>query len=205
LNTQVLGISVDSVPGLKAWAQSLGGITYPLLSDFYPHGEIAQHYGVLRQEGYTERAIFIVDKWGIVRYRDIHKIDEQPNNEDLFRVLRQLEPEATKKLAEAATIEKTTASVQDQVTRGTQPGTRTTQQPNIIMYCTPWCPDCRAAKKYLEGRGLQYTEIDISRDKAAEKRARGLANGKVVTPTLDIEGKVVLDFDRKRLEEILGQ
>jgi alkyl hydroperoxide reductase subunit AhpC len=42
---------------LKAWADSLGGIHYPLLSDFWPHGEVAQEYGVLRADGNTERAL----------------------------------------------------------------------------------------------------------------------------------------------------
>ncbi len=79
------------------------------------------------------------------------------------------------------------------------------QQVTIVMYCTPWCPDCRNAKRYLDGRGLKYTEVDITKDKAAEKRARELALGKLVTPTFDCEGQVVLDFDRKRLEEILGK
>ena len=94
-NTQVLGISVDHIPCLKAWAESLGGISYPLLSDFWPHGAVAERYGVLRhEEGKSERALFIVDKEGIVRYVDIHDIDEQPDNEELFRFLRQLEPDA---------------------------------------------------------------------------------------------------------------
>src|SRR5439155_3962781 len=50
LNTQVLGISVDSVPAHKACADQLGGIDYPMLSDFHPHGEVAKQYGILRPE-----------------------------------------------------------------------------------------------------------------------------------------------------------
>jgi glutaredoxin len=216
LNTQVLGISVDSVPSLKAWAESLGGITYPLLSDFYPHGEIAQRYGVLRQEGFTERAIFIVDKAGIVRYRDIHAIDQLPDNEEVFKVLRQLEPEAAtasrhllgeaaKKLADTAPVAKPAAAPAAGPAIKPQPSPATEQQVKIVMYCTPRCPDCRNARRYLDGRGLKYTEVDITKDKAAEKRARELAHGKLVTPTFDCDGQVVLDFDRKRLEEILGK
>jgi len=75
LNAQVLGISIDHVPCIQAWADSLGGIHYPLLSDFWPHGAVAKKYGVLRVEGYAERAIFIIDKIGIIRYIDIHDID----------------------------------------------------------------------------------------------------------------------------------
>lgn len=89
-NTQVLGISVDSVPSHEAWQKSLGGITYPLCSDFWPHGEVAQKYGVLRDEGYSERALFVIDKEGIIRFIDVHPIDEQPDNEIIYEVLRKL-------------------------------------------------------------------------------------------------------------------
>ncbi len=56
----------------------MGGLSYPLLSDFWPHGEVAVDYGVLRPGGLAERAIFIVDRAGIVRYIDVHDIAEPP-------------------------------------------------------------------------------------------------------------------------------
>lgn len=87
-NTHVLGISIDSVPCNAAWAKSLGNISYDLLSDFEPKGEVARKYGVYRKEGYTERALFVIDKQGKVIYKDVHKIDEQPDNEEIFEVLR---------------------------------------------------------------------------------------------------------------------
>lgn len=96
LDTQVLGISVDSIPSHEAWQKSIGGITYPLLSDFYPHGEVSEKYGVLRTNpnepayGASERALFIIDKEGIIRFIDVHPIGEQPDNEELFEVLRKL-------------------------------------------------------------------------------------------------------------------
>ncbi len=89
-DTQVLGISVDSVPSNKAWAKSLGGITYDLLSDFEPKGEAARRFGAYRPEGYAERALFIIDKEGKLAYKDIHNIGEQPDNEVIFDVLRKL-------------------------------------------------------------------------------------------------------------------
>ena len=89
-DTQVLGISVDSVPSHEAWQKSLGGISYPLCSDFYPHGQVAQQYGVLRDGGMSERALFVIDKEGIIRYIDVHPIEDQPDNEDIFEVLRKL-------------------------------------------------------------------------------------------------------------------
>ena len=90
-NTHVLGISVDSVPCNKAWANSLGGISYDLLSDFQPKGAVAEAYGAYRPEGYSERALFIVDKEGKIAYKDIHAIDEQPDNEELFEILRKVD------------------------------------------------------------------------------------------------------------------
>jgi peroxiredoxin len=87
-DTHVLGISVDSVPCNRAWSKSLGGISYDLLSDFEPKGEVAKKYGAYRADGYSERALFVVNKEGRVVYKDIHKIDEQPDNEEIFEVLR---------------------------------------------------------------------------------------------------------------------
>lgn len=89
-DAQVLGISIDTQPANAAWAKSLGGITYPLLCDFYPHGAVAEAYGVLRSEGMSERAVFIIDKTGIIRYIDVHDIAEQPDEEQIFDELRKL-------------------------------------------------------------------------------------------------------------------
>jgi peroxiredoxin len=90
-DAQVLGISVDSVPCNIAWARSLGNLSYDLLSDFHPKGEVARAYGAYREnDGISERALFVVDKEGKLAYVDIHNISDQPDNEDLFEVLRKL-------------------------------------------------------------------------------------------------------------------
>jgi peroxiredoxin len=90
-DAQVLGISVDSVPCNTAWAKSLGGLSYDLLSDFEPKGEVARKFGAYRQnDGISERALFIVDKEGKIAFKDIHDIADQPDNEELFEVLRKL-------------------------------------------------------------------------------------------------------------------
>lgn len=90
-DAQVLGISVDSVPCNTAWAKSLGGLTYDLLSDFEPKGEVAKKFGAYRQnDGISERALFIVDKDGKIVFKDIHDISDQPDNEELLEVLRKL-------------------------------------------------------------------------------------------------------------------
>jgi len=90
-DAQVLGISIDHGPVIKAWAKSLGGISYPLLSDFWPHGQTALKYAVLRAEGFTERALFIIDKKGIIRYIDVHPIGDQPKNSVLFEELKKIQ------------------------------------------------------------------------------------------------------------------
>lgn len=89
-DAQVLGISVDSTFTNDAWARSLGVENVPLLSDFWPHGQVAQAYGVLRADGYAERVIFVIDKAGIVRYIDVNDIAQQPDNEVIFRELARL-------------------------------------------------------------------------------------------------------------------
>lgn len=87
---QVLGISVDSVAVHKAFADYLGGIDYPLLADFYPHGEVARRYGILRPEGTAERATFVIDKQGIVRYAEVHPIGGVPDRAKAIEALRSI-------------------------------------------------------------------------------------------------------------------
>jgi peroxiredoxin len=89
-DAQVVGISIDSRHANRAWAESLGGFSFPLLSDFYPHGAVAEAYGVLRNEGMAERAVFIIDKSGTVRYIDVHDLGEQPDEEQIFDELAKL-------------------------------------------------------------------------------------------------------------------
>ena len=177
------------MPCLKAWADSLGGITYPLLSDFYPHGQVARTYGVLRAEGYSERAIFVVDKRGTIRYVDVHAIDQQPDNEELFRVLAGLEPGAA------------AAWSAMQLAAAPPPAAPAA---DVTLYCTPWCPTCRLARAYLQERGIRYVEVDISRDRAAAARVRGWAAGFETTPTFDVRGTIIVDFDKARLDVALG-
>ena len=90
LNAHVLGISVDAGPAKHAWAESLGGVSYDLLSDFHPKGKVASDYGVMREDGISERAIFVVDKSGKIAWAKQYEIPEQPDREELFDVLRGL-------------------------------------------------------------------------------------------------------------------
>jgi len=86
-----VGILCDSVYTLKAWAESLGGVEYPLCSDFWPHGRVAQAYGVFNEEiGRPERAIIVVDAEGVCRYIDVHTLREVPDEEEIAEELKRL-------------------------------------------------------------------------------------------------------------------
>lgn len=90
LDAVVFGISVDAAPAKKAWAESLGGISFEMLSDFHPHGAVASAYGVMRTDGISERAIIVVDKAGKVAWAKQYDIPEQPDVNELLGVLEQL-------------------------------------------------------------------------------------------------------------------
>lgn len=192
-NTQVLGISVDHVPCLKAWAESLGGIHYPLLSDFWPHGQVAQRYGVFREEGYAERALFVVDKQGIIRYAHIHAIDYQPDNEEVFHVLRQLEPGA---------VVPDTAPVPAQ-SQPTPIPTRAKPR-SVMLYCRPGCIDCRLARRFLEQHDIPFVEVNIRAAPDAEAKVREWTGGPLISPIFDIEGTIVIDFNPEELKKALA-
>ncbi len=90
-NAQVVGISCDTVYSLKAWAEQLSGVQYPLLSDFWPHGEVAKAYGVFNEEaGRPERAIVVIDAGGVVRYIDVYQLREVPDDAEIAEELDKL-------------------------------------------------------------------------------------------------------------------
>ncbi len=169
---------------MKAWVDSLEGITYPLLSDFWPHGEVAKKYGVFRSDGTSERAIFIIDKEGIIQYIDIHDIDDQPDNDVLFAELDRIQPE-----------EKPAKPVEEEE--------KEPEEANIVMYCNRWCPDCRKARAWLAKHDIDYVEVDVTRHMDAAEKVRGWADGKLITPTFDIDGEIVVNWDEKKLREKL--
>ncbi len=80
----------DNLPSLKAWAQGIN-VSFPVLSDFWPHGHTSLKYDVLRSEGIAERAIFVIDKKGVIRYIDVHDINEDPGMNAIIRTLEEIE------------------------------------------------------------------------------------------------------------------
>jgi peroxiredoxin len=89
-DTEVVSISMDSQYALNAWEKSMH-TTFPLLSDFYPQGQIVDIYGVRHPAGMPERALFVIDKEGVIRFIEVmHVPGDMPDNEDLFEALRRL-------------------------------------------------------------------------------------------------------------------
>ncbi len=90
-DTILLGITVDNIPTLYAWTREMGELWFPVLSDFWPHGAVSKKYGVLRSNGVSERALFVIDKKGIIRSIDVHNINTRPNLELLLKEIEKLE------------------------------------------------------------------------------------------------------------------
>jgi len=90
LDAVVVSISLDSIHALTAWGKSMG-TSFPLLSDFYPQGSVVDLYGVRNQAGMAERALFAIDKEGIIRFIEIQDAPgNMPDNENLFEALRKI-------------------------------------------------------------------------------------------------------------------
>ncbi|QQQ77798.1 peroxiredoxin [Saccharothrix sp. 6-C] len=80
-NVQVIGVSVDTPFSLKAWAAQ-EGYQFPLLSDFWPHGQVAQAYGVFNEQaGLANRGTFLIDLAGVVRYAEVNGPGEPRDQE----------------------------------------------------------------------------------------------------------------------------
>lgn len=77
----LLGITVDNIPTLYAWTKQMGKLWFPVLSDFWPHGAVADRYGVLRSDGVSERALIFIDKEGIIRDIQVSDINKRPDLE----------------------------------------------------------------------------------------------------------------------------
>jgi peroxiredoxin len=89
-DVQVLAVSCDPMFSLRAFAER-DGLTFPLLSDFWPHGEVARAYGVLNENrGCADRSTFIVDRTGVVRWMVHNQMPEARDLEEQARVLADL-------------------------------------------------------------------------------------------------------------------
>lgn len=88
LNTIPLGLSVDPVPSKKAWSAVIGINDVSLPSDFWPHGKVAQDYGIfIEKAGISERANIIIDESGTVRWVKVYPIKQLPDINEVLEVL----------------------------------------------------------------------------------------------------------------------
>lgn len=92
---KLLDISVDSIESHLAWQRKeIGMMRFPLCSDFYPHGEVTKMFGILRDEppvpGISERAAFIIDKQGLIRFARVYPIDQLPDLDGLLAALKKI-------------------------------------------------------------------------------------------------------------------
>ena len=88
LNTVAFGIGVDSVPSNKAWAQSMDIKNTRLLSDFWPHGEVAKSYSIFRdKDGFSERANIIIDEEQKVVFAKVYPTAQLPDFEEILKFL----------------------------------------------------------------------------------------------------------------------
>ena len=127
----------------------------------------------------------MIDDEGIIRYIDIHDIDEQPENRVLFDEIKKLRP----------------GYVDEAMIEDSSP----LPQGGIVMYCTRWCPECRRARDWLNNQGLQYTEVDVMSSPGADKQVRAWNKGNLVTPTFDIDGHIMTGFDQEKINQILNR
>ncbi|PYX85387.1 MAG: hypothetical protein DMG70_03810 [Acidobacteria bacterium] len=91
---ETVGVSVESIMNTTAWEREIGPFDFPLCSDYWPHGEVAAKYGVLRTEqpdaGASDRAVFLVDNSGKIRFRKLYGKSELPNAQEVLEVLRRI-------------------------------------------------------------------------------------------------------------------
>ncbi len=91
LNTVAVGLSVDSIPSKKAWADSLGIKDTSLLADFWLHGEVAKLFGIFREKnGFSERANIVVDENGKIVFFNTYPISQLPDINEIIDFLKNL-------------------------------------------------------------------------------------------------------------------
>ena len=86
----LLGITVDNIPTLYAWTKQMGKLWFPVLSDFWPHGAVADLYGVLRSDGVSERALIFIDKQGKISDIQVSDINKRPDLESCIINLKKM-------------------------------------------------------------------------------------------------------------------
>ena len=174
-HTQVLGVSVDSKFCHAGWAQSLGGISFPLLADFHPKGEVAKAYGLWLQEaGITDRATVIIDASGVVRHASSVSPSGSRDIEELAALCEELDQEHGQGLEPIAAA----------------PGL----EPGAELYVKSLCGFSRWTLQARDNLHLQdaLPVRNVNEDAAAMDKLRQLT-GKEQAPCLVLDGKPLLE------------
>jgi peroxiredoxin len=88
LNTIAVGLSIDSVPSKKAWADAIGLKKTRILADFWPHGGVAKLYDLFREkDGFSQRANVIIDESQIVIFAKTYPVNQLPDIEEIIHFL----------------------------------------------------------------------------------------------------------------------
>lgn len=74
---------------------------------------------------------------------------------------------------------------------------------NVLVYSTPTCPYCSRAKQFLKENNIAFEDIDVSAD---EKKAEEMIkkSGQMGVPVLEIDGEIIIGFDKEKIKETLG-
>jgi peroxiredoxin len=93
-NAEIVAVTVDSIMNTTAWERVIGPFDFPLCSDFWPHGEVSERYGVLRKSdagaGSSDRAVLVVDRSGTVAFRKTYAREQVPPVEEVLAALEQI-------------------------------------------------------------------------------------------------------------------
>jgi glutaredoxin len=73
----------------------------------------------------------------------------------------------------------------------------------VVMYCTPWCPGCRKARYFFNEHNIPFREVDITTVPAAAEQVKMWAGGNRTTPTFDIDGTIIVDWNESKLRDVL--
>lgn len=87
-NTVLIGLSVDNIPTLHAWTRQMGTLWFDVLSDFWPHGGVAEKFGLLRSDGVAERALVYINMNGIITHVHVSDINIRPPLEGIVEQLK---------------------------------------------------------------------------------------------------------------------
>lgn len=171
-HTQVLGVSVDSVYSHASWGASLGGVSFPLLADFHPKGEVARSFGVyLENAGITDRATILIDSAGVVR----HASSVGPGGQRDIAALA----------AECERVDATGTK--------TAPAPRAAGVPAGVLYVRNNCGASRFARWAAENLHLAQIEVkNVSEDARAAAELTKVSGGKQA-PCLVIGGQPTLE------------